>query len=143
MKISRCVFAFFMLAGCSEAPEGELSYYCGDTIRKTIDHSSAVVYGADTPAPQLKNVFPITEGTLAEMSIGDRKMLSLIAINGEGKIFNERCSELCGPDDAMSVISKCRTTPGCQIVGGVKNFTFYPFYTTDRNGGHICLRKED
>jgi hypothetical protein len=140
LKLRYQLAAVLMLSGCSDDAGTELSYYCGEDLTTTINHSSAVIYGADTPPPTTTNVFPIDDAFLQNIDSGDPSHPTLVAINREGKVYVEQCDTLCDADDAMNVISECRHTAGCQIVGGVKNSAFYPFYTSDRNGQHICSR---
>jgi hypothetical protein len=122
---------------CSEKQSNEIGYYCGKSREETIKHSSAVIYGVDISPPSTTGAFPIDERTLREIGKKTHPM-ELIAINKNGDVFSEPCENLCVLDNALDLISQCRNTPGCQIIGGLKQTIFYPFYTSDRSGGHIC-----
>jgi hypothetical protein len=140
LKLLYQLAAVLMLSGCSEDARTELSYYCGNDLTTTVNHSSAVIYGADTPPPATTGVFPIDEAFLRNIDAGNPDHPTLVATDREGTVYVEHCDKLCDAGDALSLISECRDIPGCQIVGGVKNSAFYPFYTSDRNGGHLCSR---
>lgn len=142
MKLIHSIAALLLLSGCSDRSEAELGYSCGDTISATIFYSSALIYGIDAALPVVTGTFPIDEGFLQNIEVGDSKHPTLIAVNGEERVFQESCDKLCDMNDALGLIAQCRNTPDCTIVGGVKNSAFHPFYTSDRDGGHLCSRKQ-
>jgi hypothetical protein len=143
LTIRKYVYAAGLLALCFAPARGEIAPYCGATLEETIKHSSAAVYGADVPIPFVRNTFPITADAMTGVRSGSSQSLELVAVNKAGQFFTQACGALCSSRDAMRLIAQCRDTAGCQIVGGVQQATFYPFYNGDRDGGHICLQKKD
>lgn len=141
MKFRYPIAALLLLTGCNDSGKTELGYSCGDTVSATIFYSSAVIYGIDVALPVVTETFPIDESFLQNIDVADSKHPTLIAVSEEGKVFKESCDKLCDMDDAMDLIAQCRNTGGCQIVGGVKHSAFHPFYTSDRNGGHLCRQE--
>lgn len=97
-----------------------------------------MIYGIDVALPVVESTFPINEIFLRNIDVADSEQTTLIAVNRAGKVFKESCEKLCDSNDGLSLIGQCRNSAGCQIVGGIKNAVFYPFYTSDRNEGHLC-----
>jgi hypothetical protein len=129
----------FFLSSC-DSEKINVTYYCGDNIAETVKYSSSLIYGVDISPPKVNGTYPISEKTIMNMNIPDKNDLILVAVNANGDFFYRICGQngLCGVNDAYALIDKCKNTRGCQIVGGVKQSNFYPFYSQDRNGGHLC-----
>lgn len=133
------VISALVLTACRSEPV-DLGLMCGDDAEATVREASAIVYGAEIPAPQVRDAHPLAEADLLGLDIGDAERLGLLASDAGGGLYHRRCSNelLCTADDARKTLASCADKAGCKIVGAVRLRTFHPLYLADTEGGHVC-----
>lgn len=124
--------------GCREQPT-DLMFSCKETIEETVSFSSALAYGIDVAPPVVENVPPLEEADLIGVPLRDAQTLGLLFRDATGRFYHGTCKdELCDGGDFMAVFSQCRDRSGCAISGAVKDGVFYPLYTSQSDGRHLC-----
>ncbi|ABD55936.1 hypothetical protein [Jannaschia sp. CCS1] len=125
-------------AACQPEPV-DLGVLCEATVEETRAYAWALAYGVDLPLGNAADVYPVTEQDFFGVRVPDPEGLGLVAVNDAGVLFFGSCEGLlCTRQDAVAVFGQCQDTAGCALIGTTKFETFFPFYTSDRNGSHIC-----
>lgn len=135
------LFLAALAAGCKEEPKS-LNFYCDETVEKTVSYSSAIAYGIDIAPPVVTGAPSMTETDLGNVDIGNVEKLGLLFMNRNRQIFHDTCSgDLCDTHDWVRISGQCGKEVPCKLVGAVKHSTFYPLYTSDTEGNHICAER--
>lgn len=133
------LFGLTVLPKACEPDPVDLGVFCFETLEETRTFAWQLAYGVEIEVGRVEQIHPMTERDFFSVKIIDPDRLGLVAINDSGELFFGVCKgEICGMDDFTRTFRMCRNTHGCAVIGATKNRTFYPFYSSDWENGHIC-----